>query len=101
MSNTKSTVDYILSRLGNATRISSKYDHGENKIIADGKEVAIISDDQLYVPICQESAPLEKLCETDVPYLGAPLHYVLNERQVGEIHTLSKILLAIAHNDSV
>lgn len=96
MSNTKATVDYFLSRLGNATRISTRFEHGENKILVDGIEVALIADDMLYVPVCAESSSLEEVCETDVPYLGASDHYVINEDQMGELHSLSKILFAIA-----
>lgn len=98
--NTKATVDYIMQRLGNTNRIAAKFEHGEHKIIADGREVALIADDLLYVPVCKESASLESLCETDIPYLGASDHYVIGEDQVAGIRNLSKILLAIARSNT-
>lgn len=100
MSNTRATVDYFIQRLGNSNRISTRIESGECKILADGREVAIISDDLLYVPVCPESTALESECETSVPYLGAKLHYVINEDQLANLHNLSKILFAIAHSGS-
>lgn len=96
--NTKSTVEYFLQRLGNRNRITTRFEQGENKILVDGREVATIADDLLYVPVCPESASLESVCETDVPYLGAANHYVIDEQEIGSIHNLAKILIAIAQN---
>lgn len=98
MSNSRDTVAYFLQRLGNTHRISSRYESGETKVLVDGKEVATIADDLLYVPACPESSSLESVCETDVPYLGAKAHYVISEDQIGQIHNLAKILFAIARS---
>ncbi len=99
MSNSKDTVDYFLKRLGNSTKISTRTEYGECKLYIDGKEVALITDDLLYVPVSSESAALENKCETDIPYLGAKNHYVINEDQIASIPNLSKILFAIAKSN--
>ena len=98
MTNTRDTVNYFLQRIGNASHIKTRYEGGECKIFADGKEVAVITDDLLYVPVCPASAPLAKLCDTDVPYLGAPQHYVISEQEIANIHILGKVLLQIARS---
>lgn len=98
MSNSKDTLAYILQRLGNTTRISARTEMGECTIYADGKAVALVSDDLLYIPVCRESASLESICETDVPYLGAKEHYVISEDQLAGLPALSKILFSIAQN---
>jgi hypothetical protein len=100
MANSKDTVSYILSRLGNSTRITTRIDRGECHILADGMDAAIISDDLLYIPVRRESAALEPLCEKDVPFLGADMHYVISEDQVARMPNLSKILFAIARSGS-
>jgi hypothetical protein len=94
--NSRDTVAYIMQRLGNTNRITTRYEQGENKILVDGKEVAIISDDLLYIPVCPASAALESECETDVPYLGAKEHYTISEDQLATLPALSKILFAIS-----
>jgi len=95
MGNSKDTLAYFLQRLGNTSRISSRYESGECKILVDGKEVALIADDLLYIPVCPESASLENLCEKDIPYLGAKYHYIIGEAQIGSIHNVAKILISM------
>jgi len=95
MSNSKDTIAYFLKRIGNSTRISIRCEFNECTLYTSGKAVAVICDDLLYVPVCEASIPLENICETDVPYLGAKLHYVISEAQVASIPHLSQILLAI------
>jgi len=82
--------------LGNSSHISTRTEQGECTIYADGKAVALICDDLLYVPVCPASMPLENSCETDVPYLGAQQHFVIDEKQIERIPNLPKILLTIA-----
>jgi len=98
MSNNRETINYFLKTIGNSTHISTRMEPGECIILADGKAVALIADDLLYVPVCEASRGLASLCETDVPYLGAKSHYVIDEGQVAGIHTLSKILLSIGRS---
>lgn len=95
MSNSKDTLAYFLKRIGNSTRISTRTEFNECTLYTDGKAIAVICDDLLYVPVCEASASLESICETDVPYLGAKLHFVISEDQIADIPHLSKILLAI------
>ena len=96
MSNSKDTLAYFLQRLGNTHRISTRVEQGECKILADDKEVALITGDLLYVPVNEASVSLEGRCETDIPYLGAKEHYVISEEQIANIPALSKILFAVA-----
>ena len=69
---------------------------GEYALYADGKTVALVCDDLLYVKILPASSELEKICEKDTPYDGAKPHYVVEEEQLSTIDNLSDILLAIA-----
>jgi TfoX/Sxy family transcriptional regulator of competence genes len=96
MSTQKETVEFILQKLGHNERFSVRAMFGEYALYADGKVVALICDDQLYVKILPESKALEDICEKDAPYNGAKLHYLVEESQLSHIHELPNILLDIS-----
>ena len=96
MSTSASAVDFILAKLGHSADFSARPMFGEYALYANGKAVALICDNQLYVKILPVSAPLEKLCEKDAPYPGAKPHYLIEEAQLSTIPELPAILLAIA-----
>ena len=96
MSTQKETIEFILEKLGNSKKFSARAMFGEYALYANGKVVALICDDQLYVKILPASASLEKLCEKDAPYPSAKPHYVVEESQMAELDELPSILLNIA-----
>jgi DNA transformation protein and related proteins len=98
MSTRKETVTFILEKLGNTTRFSAKAMFGEYALYADGKVVALICDDQLYVKIVPASQELEGACETDAPYPGAKPHYLVEEMQLSQLEHLPEILFATAES---
>ena len=59
MATRKDTAAFILEQLGLPDRFSVKPMFGEFALYADGKPVAFICDDQLFVKIIPESATLE------------------------------------------
>jgi TfoX/Sxy family transcriptional regulator of competence genes len=69
---------------------------GEYALYVDGKVVALICDDQLYVKILPASVELESLCDKDTPYPGARPHYLVEESQLGKLENLPEILLDIS-----
>ena len=96
MSTQKETIEFILEKLGDYKRFSTRAMFGEYALYADGKTVALICDDILYVKILPASLELENVCEKDAPYEGAKLHYVVEEEQLSTIENLPDILFAIA-----
>ena len=74
----QATVDSVLESLG-SKRFSAKPMFGEYALYADGKVVALVCDDRLYVKVHAETEPLAKDCELAPPYPGAKQHYVLDE----------------------
>ncbi|MFO0703116.1 MAG: TfoX/Sxy family protein [Patescibacteria group bacterium] len=96
MSTSKSTISFILEKLGNNPRFSARAMFGEYALYADGKVVALVCDDQLYVKICPASVMLEKMCDKDAPYPGAKLHFAIGEDQIDKIVNLPEILFAIS-----
>lgn len=96
MATSKDTITFILGKLGDDSRFHVRAMFGEYALYADGKVVALICDDMLYVKIVPASITLEGVCEKDSPYVGAKLHYVVTEEQLSSIENLPNILIAIA-----
>jgi TfoX/Sxy family transcriptional regulator of competence genes len=94
----KETVEFLLGKLRQPKRFSVRAMFGEYALYADGKVVALICDDQLYVKILPASRELETHCEKDAPYPGAKPHYLVEEGQLTTMLTLPDILIAIAES---
>jgi len=98
MATQKETVDFLLAKLRQPKRFSARAMFGEYAVYADGKVVALICDDLLYVKILPASAALEPLCEKGEPYPGAKPHYIVEEAQLSTLQTLPSILCAITES---
>ena len=98
MSTQPETVDFILEKLGHEKRFATRAMFGEYALYADGRVVALVCDDQLFVKILPASAALEKLCEKGEPYPKAKPHYVVEEDQLSKIEELPGILFEIAES---
>lgn len=96
MATRKDTAEFILARLGLPERFTTKAMFGEYALYADGRPVAFICDDQLYVKILPESAELEPLCERAQAYPGSKDHYLVPEAVIAGDGRLSMILLRMA-----
>ena len=96
MSTSKDTIAFILQKLRNAPHFTARAMFGEYALYADGKVVALVCNDLLYVKICPASSCFENTCEKDSPYPGAKAHYVVNEEQLSNLAILPETLIAIA-----
>lgn len=98
MATQKETVEFLLAKLRQPKRFSARAMFGEYALYADGKVVALICDDLLYLKILPASQELEPLCEKGEPYPGAKTHYLVEEGQLSTLQTLPQILCAIAES---
>jgi len=96
MSTQKETIDFILEKLRRPKRFSARAMFGEYALCADGKTVALVCDDQLYVKIVPASAELEEICQKGEPYPGAKPHYIVEEDQLSRLEQLPALLFDIA-----
>ena len=81
MSSNQSTVDYIVEQIAAAGAVSAKKMFGEYGVFCDGKMVAIIGDDQLYVKPTTAGRDFLGEVEEAPPYPGAkPYFYISGER---------------------
>jgi TfoX/Sxy family transcriptional regulator of competence genes len=90
------TAEFILGKLRDPKRFTTRAMFGEYALYADGTVVALICDDRLYVKILPASRELESQCEQGEPYPGAKPHYVVDEGQLSTLPNLPAILVAIA-----
>ena len=98
MATQKETVEFLLQKLRPAERFSARAMFGEYALYADGKVVALICGDLLYVKIVPASESLEISCERGEPYPGAKPHYLIDEGQLTSMPNLAGILFAIAES---
>ena len=98
MSTRKETVEFILEKLRDRNRFTARAMFGEYALYADGKVVALVCDDRLYVKILVASQELEGVCEQGEPYPGAKPHYLVEEAQLSTLERLPAILGAMAES---
>lgn len=96
MATQRETVDFIIEKFRDPKRFAARAMFGEYALYADGKVVALVCDDQVYVKIVPASAALAGVCEQGTPYPGAKPHYLVEEEQLSQIDGLSGILFDIA-----
>lgn len=96
MATKKSTAEFILDQLGHPDRFSVRPMFGEFALYADGKPVAFICDDQLFVKIMEESAALERRCEKAPCYPGSKDYYLVPEDMITGGRKLPELLLSMA-----
>lgn len=71
MATNRKTVDYIIDQVANAGAVSAKPMFGEYGVYCDGKMVAIIGDDQLFIKPTAVGRALAPDAELVPPYPGA------------------------------
>ena len=96
MATQKETIEFLLAKLREPKRFSARAMFGEYALHADGKVVALVCDDRLYVKILPASRELEDLCEKGEPYPGAKPHYLVEEGLLSSVPALPGILFRIA-----
>ncbi|MBP6883889.1 MAG: TfoX/Sxy family protein [Candidatus Pacebacteria bacterium] len=96
MSTQKETIEFILEKLGDPKRFTTRAMFGEYALYVDGKVVGLVCDDQLYVKILPESGELESICDKDEAYPGSKPYYLVEESMLSQLPHLPDILFDIA-----
>lgn len=97
MATQKSTVNTILATLSSSRQFSASPLFGEYALYADGKVVALICDDTLFVKDLPASAALAGICELAPPYEDAKPYYKVTQAQLGLLEQLPGILMDVAN----
>jgi TfoX/Sxy family transcriptional regulator of competence genes len=95
MSTTQKTVDFICAQSGLAQRITARKMFGEFALYVEGKVVALVCDDTLFVKPTPVVAELLGAVDLQPPYSGAKPHFCITE-QLDDRELLQRILLLTA-----
>ena len=80
MASSQKTADYILQQIQSAGAVSAKKMFGEYTIYCDGKVVALVADDQLFVKPTAAGKQFLGTVEEKPPYPGAkPCYFISGE----------------------
>jgi len=79
MASDKSFVEFVVDQMGDAGTITYRQMFGEYAIYCDGKVVALVCDNQLFVkPTAKGRAYIENIVES-APYPGAKLYFLIED----------------------
>ena len=78
MASKHSTVDYILEQIRAAGKVSAKKMFGEYAVYCDGKVVALICDDELFVKPTKAGFAFIGDCSEACPYPGAKPYLLIS-----------------------
>ncbi len=95
MSTTQQTVEFICAQSGLAQRISARKMFGEYALYVDGKVVALVCDDTLFVKPTAMGAAVLGAVDLQPPYPGAKPHFCITE-QLDDREMLQRVLLLTA-----
>ena len=92
MSSNQSTVDFLIDQMMGAGEVSYKKMFGEYGIYCDGKMVASVCDDKLFVkPTSRGTAYVGNVVEAS-PYPGAKPAFVITGEKLTEDRWLSELI---------
>ena len=92
MSSSQSTVDFIISQMLGAGDVSYKKMFGEYGLYCEGKMVASVCDDKLFVkPTIRGRAYIGDVVE-ESPYSGAKPHFLISSARIKNGQWLSELI---------
>ncbi|MDZ7630329.1 MAG: TfoX/Sxy family protein [Gemmatimonadaceae bacterium] len=95
MATTQATVDFICEQAGLADRLTARKMFGEYALYVDGKVVALVCDDTLFLKPTTAGRALLGATDERPPYPGAKLHFCVAE-QLDDRDLLRQLLLTTA-----
>jgi len=96
MASQQGTVDYVIEQLQRAGRVSARKMFGEYAIYCDGKTVALICDDQLYVKPTAAGRAFLGEPQDGFPYPGAKPHFLIAGDRWDDAEWLSTLVALTA-----
>ena len=92
MSTSQSTVDYILEQIAGAGDVVARKMFGEYGVYCDGKMVALVCDDRLFVKPTPDGRAFLGICEEAPPYPTAKPHLVIAGERWDDREWLSTLI---------
>jgi len=92
MATSKSTVEYLLEQIAQAGVVSARKMFGEYAIYCEGKVVALVCDDQLYLKPTTIGKKLIGEVSEAAPFPGAKLWYLIPGEQWDDADWLATLI---------
>lgn len=92
MASKQSIVDFILEQISSAGVVSARKMFGEYSIYCDGKVVALVCDDRLFVKQTHAGKEFIGTYEEAAPYPKAKPYFVIDEEKWNESEWLSRLI---------
>lgn len=92
MASQQSTVDLIVDQMASAGEVTARKMFGEYAIYCDGKVVALVCDDRLFVKPTAAGREFLGQCVEASPYPGAKPHLLISEEQIEDADWLSQLI---------
>ncbi len=92
MASKQTTVDYIVDQMSAAGEVSSRKMFGEYAIYCDGKVIALVCDDQLYVKPTEGGKAFLQEVEEAPPYPGAKMYFLISPDLWDDRQWLSELI---------
>jgi TfoX/Sxy family transcriptional regulator of competence genes len=86
------TIDYILRRIDAAGVIQAKKMFGEYGIYCDGKIVALVCDDRLFIKPTQAGLKFIGDVTEDYPYPGAKPYFMISREKWNDDEWLTRLI---------
>ncbi len=96
MASKQSTVDHLLDQLAGAGDVTARKMFGEYGIYCDGKMVALVCDDQLFVKPTEGGGKIAGSTETGAPYPNAKPHFLISPDRWEDNEWLSDLIKTTA-----
>ncbi len=96
MSSQQSTVDFILDQISEAGNVSARKMFGEYGLYCDGKMVALVCDDQLFVKPTIGGRSLLKTITEASPYPGAKPCFLISADLLEDREALTELIKVTA-----
>lgn len=98
MASKQSTIDFILGQIAQAGSVSARKMFGEFGVYCDGKIVAFVCDDQLFVKMTGAGKQFAGDCPEGQPYPGAKPHLLIPGDRWDNREWLSQLIRISAAN---
>jgi len=96
MASSTDTVAYILEQTARAGAVSARKMFGEYGLFLDGKMIAIIADDQLYLKITDAGRALLSSLVEGAPYPGAKPWFLIGGEEWDDADFMTRLMRATA-----
>ncbi len=92
MSTQQSTIDYLLGQIDGAGAIQAKKMFGEYGVYCDGKMIALVCDDQLFLKPTEAGRNYLQEVEEGLPYPGAKPWFYISEDKWDDVLWLTELI---------